>query len=382
MNAWEALSKIFASMLADPCLQSTYVIIDALDECSTDLDLLLDLIVDKSAAYPNIKWIVSSRNWPVIEKAFNKAIQKVRLCLELNEKSVSAAVTTYIEVKVKRLAEVNHFSPEVKTTIQDHLLSNARDTFLWVALVCQALAGTSEWEIEDTLSEFPPGLDSLYDRMIRQISKSKHAVLCRRLLACVSTVYRPITLDELPSLVEMPPQCSGNDKYLVEIIELCGSFLTVRDRTVLFVHQSAKDFLLEKAFDYVFPLGMSSIHHNLFSRSISIMSQTLQRDMYDLKHPGFPIKEVKQPERDPLAPAYYSCVNWVDHLVAVTDSVQLEHDLADEGIVHGFLRESYLHWLEALSLLRSIPQGALSLAQLERLLQVCPCHSMSYKSQI
>ena len=67
VNAWEALSKILAGILEDPHLQSTYLIIDALDECTTDLSLLLDL-VQRSSVYSRIRWIVSSRNWPSIEK--------------------------------------------------------------------------------------------------------------------------------------------------------------------------------------------------------------------------------------------------------------------------------------------------------------------------
>jgi hypothetical protein len=95
-NAWFALSEIFANILQDPSLKSTCLIIDALDECITDLPKLLKFIVQKSSAYSHVKWIVSSRNWPSIEKDLDTATQKVRLRLELNEKSVSAAVTTYV----------------------------------------------------------------------------------------------------------------------------------------------------------------------------------------------------------------------------------------------------------------------------------------------
>jgi hypothetical protein len=37
-NAWIALSEIFTSILQDPSLKSIYLIIDALDECKTNLD--------------------------------------------------------------------------------------------------------------------------------------------------------------------------------------------------------------------------------------------------------------------------------------------------------------------------------------------------------
>ena len=44
INAWNALSRIFTDILKDPALQSTYLIIDALDECISGLPSLLDLI--------------------------------------------------------------------------------------------------------------------------------------------------------------------------------------------------------------------------------------------------------------------------------------------------------------------------------------------------
>ena len=67
-NAWVALSEIFTNILRDPSLNSTYLIIDALDECVTDLPKLLDCIVQKSSVSPLVKWIVSSRNDTNIER--------------------------------------------------------------------------------------------------------------------------------------------------------------------------------------------------------------------------------------------------------------------------------------------------------------------------
>ncbi|KAH7108964.1 NACHT domain-containing protein [Dactylonectria macrodidyma] len=68
VNAWVALAEIFANILQDPKLKSTFLIIDALDECVANLPELLDLIVKKSSESPCVKWIVSSRNWPNIEE--------------------------------------------------------------------------------------------------------------------------------------------------------------------------------------------------------------------------------------------------------------------------------------------------------------------------
>ncbi|GFP58632.1 vegetative incompatibility protein HET-E-1 [Trichoderma asperellum] len=48
VNAWTALSEIFSNILEDACLERTYIIIDALDECVTDLPKLLDFITNKA----------------------------------------------------------------------------------------------------------------------------------------------------------------------------------------------------------------------------------------------------------------------------------------------------------------------------------------------
>src|SRR5207248_2000523 len=104
-NAWVVLSEIFTNILQDPSLNSTYLLIDALDECVADLPKLLDFIVQKSSVSPRVKWIVSSRNIIDIEQRLRLGGHKVRLCLELNAESVSRAVSIYIEYKVLQLAQ-------------------------------------------------------------------------------------------------------------------------------------------------------------------------------------------------------------------------------------------------------------------------------------
>jgi hypothetical protein len=367
LNSWVVLSEIFTNILQDPRLDSTCLIVDALDECEVDLPKLLDLIIQTSSISPRIKWIVSSRNWPSIQKDLNRATQKASMCLELNEESVSAAVTTYIKFKVNWLAERQEYDLDTRDAVQRYLSSNANGTFLWVALVCQELAVISGWEVEEMLSAFPPGLDTLYMRMMKQISTSRTAKRCKSILAVVSVIKRPITLDELPSFVDMPPRTSGNYKALAEIIGHCGSFLTLRDRTVYFVHQSAKDFLINKVVDTVFPSGMADIHYAIFSQSLQVLRTVLRRDIYSLRAPGITIDQVKQPNPDPLAAVRYSCLYWVDHLIECQSRKETIEDLKDNTQLYSFLPQCFLYWLEALSLLKSMSEGIRMIRKLEDL---------------
>jgi hypothetical protein len=130
INAWEALTDIFTSILEDRQLQTTYLIIDALDECTNDLDRLLGFVAQKSSAYPHVKWIVSSRNWLTIEESLDATSQKTKLWLELNEASVTKAVDIFINYQIQKLADKKKYSNEIRDAVFQHLLSNAHGTFL------------------------------------------------------------------------------------------------------------------------------------------------------------------------------------------------------------------------------------------------------------
>ncbi|KAL6824273.1 WD40-repeat-containing domain protein [Trichoderma sp. SZMC 28015] len=384
LNTWIALSDIFTSILQDPTLKSTYLIIDAIDECVSDLEKLLDLIVHATGINAGVKWIVSSRNWPKIEERLRLSEQKVKLSLELNVESISSAVNLYIEKKVHQLSDLKGYDEKTYSEIKDYLFNNANDTFLWVALVCQNLAKYPRWKVLKMLNTFPSGLDSLYERMIEQMttindsidsiasSDSSDISLCKQILAVMMSVYRPITLQELGCLIEIPEdlKLSTDIEFLREVVALCGSFLTIREDIVYFIHQSAKDHLSKN--DHVlFPLGLKDTHHNIFSRSIRAMNKILRKNIYDLKDPAYLTgNDISTPHAGPdhLSPIRYSCVHWVDHL---RDKNALgRDDLGDDGIVLSFLRKHLLHWFEALSLIQHVSAGVVSIAMLETILTI------------
>ena len=370
-NAWVVLVEIFEAVLHDPGLRTTYLIIDALDECVTGLPKLLEFVAKQSSASSLVKWIVSSRNWPDIEAQLERAGHKAKLSLELNAQSVAAAVDVFIQRKVDQLAQEKRYKTEVRHSVLQHLRSNANDTFLWVALVCQDLKTTPKWNVLKKLALFPPGLDSLYKRMIDQISESDSAEICLQVLASTAILYRPVSVSELVALVEQLEDLDDPESVR-EVIGFCGSFLTLREDIVYFVHQSAKDFLFEKAYNEAFPDGSESIHRMILLRSLGILSRTLHRDMYSLEAPGYPIENVKPPKVDPLVVSRYPCIYWIDHLCD-SKPASLENRVDEVqilSVVEEFLRGKYLYWLEGLSLCKSIGKGVVSMEKLWSLVQV------------
>ncbi|KAJ5133506.1 hypothetical protein N7526_004871 [Penicillium atrosanguineum] len=368
LNA-NALSKILDSILKDPTLQNTYLVIDALDECTTDLPILLDLVFQEASIHSPVKWIVSSRNWPNIEERLDTTIQPVPILLELNEASISDAVKKFIQHKVHELAEAKNYSDEISDIVYRYLLLNSQGTFLWVALVCQDLLRISRMHILKKLKEFPPGVDALYGKMIDKIRKSEDAELCRRILGVILIVYRPITLTELTSLVELPDELSGDYKAILQVTIFRGSFLALRDNVIFFFHQSAKEFLLRKAQIEIFPGDKAAEHLAIFSRSLQILFKTLRRNIFDVKLLGSWTDEFTQRSPNPLAAVKYACVYWINHLQEGWYSEDEDHSLDDGGYVDSFLRKKYLHWLEALAILGCLPEGIAAMLKLKDLLQ-------------
>lgn len=362
-NAWQALTDILIGILQDTKLQEVCLVVDALDECVQDLPQLLDLIVQTSR-FPRTKWLVSSRNWVEVEEKLSDVAH--RLSLELNAKSVSAAVKSYIEFKVSELTQMKGYQKSTADEVRRYLSANANNTFLWVSLVCQKLRKVRPRHTQDALKSFPPGLDLLYERMMESISSSDDAEACREILALVSTVYRPVSVDELQGLTRSIENLSQEE--VLEVIAACGSFLTLRDSIIFFVHQSAKDFLLDKASDKILCYGIQDQHFKIFADSLDLLG-TLKRDIYDLRNPGYLISQVETPSSDPLASIRYSCVYWVDHFQDVGDVIQTGmHGKSVITHILRFLKTSYLQWLEALSLMHNIPEGVKAIQKLERVL--------------
>ena len=162
-----------------------------------------------------------------------------------------------------------------------------------------------------------------------------------------------------------------NIEWLRQTVGSGGSFLTIRRDIIYMAHQSAKDYLLAKVSADVFPSGEGEVHYQAFSRSLTAMSSTLRRDIYDIRSLGRRIEQVETPSPDPLAMTRYSCIYWVDHLYDwIHSSDNFAADLQEGGSVDLFLIVKYLYWLEALSLCGSVSQGALGMVKLEMLIQV------------
>lgn len=377
VNAWVTLNDIFTEIVLDAEYKKTFIIVDALDECVEGLPQLLDFIVQHGS---HIKWIISSRNWPAIEEGLCKASDKVNLSLELNVDAISKAVKIFITQNVSQLAEEKKYDNNTRNTVQEYLETNAQDTFLWVSLVVQHLRHVPRWGVLEKLETYPPGLEALFGRMMQHINESDNSDLYLQVLCTVTVVFEPVTLSELATITERLKDLVNDPTSVQEIVELCGSFLTVRDSTVYFVHQSAKDFIIAKAKKS--PLPFRNTHVMIFRRSINTLSAELKRSSFNYDAPDYFPGDTRGTSL--LGSLRYSLINWISHLSACAGTTPPGRliELHDGGIVHSFFRTKFLLWLEALSHYKAISIGIRSLVLLMTILRVILGIVLVYESSL
>jgi hypothetical protein len=282
----------------------------------------------------------------------------------------------------------------------------ADGTFLWVALIFLRIEDerTDLRELPRLVNETPEKLEEIYEKMKLQIQTNKdgNSGFCIKALSIATTANRPLRLAEIRVLADFPRDVSP-----LKILKLCRFFRIAEDddkqKTVYMIHQSAKQWLEHQlkeglldaieANDY-----LASAHASLAKRCLQILSTSLKRNIWNLPDPGVEISQIQSASQshasdmhnkesapdsyqtseirivyspnatdDDLIPATYAALNWFDHV--------LKGHSQDDGqnlvAILKFMKHQFLYWLEALSLLRQVGDGAAIIAHLNRYIKVC-----------
>ncbi|KAJ4209776.1 hypothetical protein NW767_000054 [Fusarium falciforme] len=367
LNAFNSLSEILGNVLKGASPATVYIVLDALDECRSDIEQTLSFI-DRHSSHPHVKWIVSSRNEHQIEKQLQPQPSRIPLSLEENDTVVSKNVNEYIDQRLGNLGALQNNS-NLRDKVRDMMRQKAEGTFLWVAIAIKELQ-----DVEDVvvaMEEMRPGLqgdEGIYSQMMERIEKQHNNKECLRTLSTVVLANRPLHKFELGMLLEFLEEAPGLGEAVERTLRKCGSYLTMRNDRVYIIHQSAKDYLN----GVLFPSGPTATHGLIFHAAANAMAKVLKENVYgvpkldDFPQYGLHVDEIPVPDPDPLLPVRYACKHWISHLYGSRD----EKSLADDGVLHGFFNGYFLYWVEAMSLYQQLDVAAHSLYRLERLLRV------------
>jgi len=121
----QTLLAAFVSALDD--LESAYIIIDALDEC-TERDKLLDLLIDiAERKIKKLHVLVTSRK----ERGIQIALDSIVLGnISLDSSKVDDDITLHVRQRIKKSRQLNRWSDEVKLEIETTLVDGAHGMYV------------------------------------------------------------------------------------------------------------------------------------------------------------------------------------------------------------------------------------------------------------
>ena len=226
---------------------STFIILDALDECAEREKLLnwIETFILGKCLNLGVHLIVTSRPEQEIEEKF-----KSYHYLDMAEESENHDLIAYLDYQLQNsdLQKWNSDTQEqIKLTLikqadgmyvsyqhlDDRMVTKCNFRFRWVALQLNELKKCrTKTDLTKQLTDLPEGLDKTYDQILLGIEKKDHGYV-KLFLQWLSFAVRPLELRELAvtaavdlSAEDGPEYKSDNEiQDIKDVLKMCSSFV-------------------------------------------------------------------------------------------------------------------------------------------------------------
>ena len=248
--------------------RAQYWVIDALDECKSDSDLL-PLLPRLSEAF-NIRFIITCRNKLDIY-GLNALSKWAVISEEMSEDDTKKDITRFLEANLESLPMIDESGHQ---SIVNKVLERSAGCFLWVKLVLEELRQVhTAVEVFRVLEEIPSDMDDLYTRILESMSKAPYGkILAKAILSWTVCSARALTTQELYHALQLDIN-DTIDRIEKSITAACGQLVYIDSRSrVHMVHQTAKDFLLRPGSGSEFLVDKKLGHKRLLMTCLRYLS--------------------------------------------------------------------------------------------------------------
>ncbi|KAJ5681780.1 uncharacterized protein N7477_001720 [Penicillium maclennaniae] len=235
-----------------------YIVIDALDELKkSEWEPFLQGI--RRAIRPelqNVKVFFTSRTEPELESIL---LSWDIMHLDLDDSTENQEDRAlFLRDVVHEYALENSFEKNITETISKEIMVRAEGSFLWASLAWAHFKdGVGSWTKDllhqrlHKLQHLPPGMDSLYHRLLCSVDQRLHIELFH-VLQWIVAARRPLNVSEMSvalALVEKPP-CARDMNIKLSLRgflrRVCPHLIRVDGQgNITLVHHSFKAFLLD-----------------------------------------------------------------------------------------------------------------------------------------
>ena len=361
------------------------VVVDALDECEKNRDI--EVILDLWSQLPQIttirlKLFLTSRpDLPILQKFKKMSIDAhhdmvLHDEVEVPRATVQHDISTFLKDAFSEIRKDYNADPPLDTPLGldwpgDKVLQALVDMAIPLFIVAATVyryVGDSNFNPQERLEEvlhfqgmgqleqmeqtYLPVLTQLSATLSDSRDEEKLYQEFRMIVGSIVTLAEPLSVMSLAALLNMNRGTIGLRLRPLHSVLCVPADPETPVRTL---HLSFSEFLLsDKLRNQPFGIDGPATHRMLLTKCLELLSGPggLRENLCDLSYPGQQRREI-----DPivinkhLSPALqYACRYWVHH--AQYSKVQIRDD--DE--VYVFLREHFLHWLEALSLMNRLAE--------------------------
>ncbi|KAF2182636.1 hypothetical protein K469DRAFT_669646 [Zopfia rhizophila CBS 207.26] len=373
---------------------SLYVlVVDALDECDNDnnIRVIVQLLAGaRSLKRVRLRVFLTSRPEIPIRYGFCQipdAEYQDFVLHNISPSIVDHDISIFLEYNLRIIGQEDSLDAGWPgTEVIGTLVRRASGLFIWAATACQfireglfvdeRLRTLVKDGASDTATTPEEHLNGIYTTVLQNSIRPDYTEqekqmlyrLLRNIVGSIVVLFSPLSADSLSELHVIERQKVNKAlKNLHAILNIPVD----QSRPLRLHHPSFRDFLLDKykCGDPNFWVDEKQAHQKLTDDCIRLMTTSLRQDICDVDAPGALVADVKRGQVEQCLPpeVQYACLHWVQHLQKSGTR------LCDNDQVHQFLKERFLHWLEALSWIREVPEGIHAIASLESIALISDC---------
>jgi hypothetical protein len=373
-----ALKDQFEKLILQPLLgihqarqqgSAHVVVIDALDECEREEDIraILQLLARTKDIQPvPLRIVVTSRPELHIRLGFKEMPNGTCQDLVLHEvprSTIEHDIYLFLEHELSAIRKERMLSSDWPAKNQIlALVELAVPLFIYAATVCRYIGskGSNPIAFLDKVLQYQKATFSQLDRTYLPIldqllseqeedEKETWLQAFRDIIGSIVVLESPLSTTSLACLLQLSQE---EVKCRLDSLHSVLSVPNSEAVPVRLLHLSFREFLVhpQKQGKSPFWVDEKSTHNKLASRCLELMSRQsgLRQDMCSLVGPGVLRSGISdRTVASSLPPELqYACRYWTSHLI------QSKEHIVDGDTTHLFLQKHFLHWLEAMSLIR------------------------------
>ncbi|KAK6498032.1 hypothetical protein TWF506_004277 [Arthrobotrys conoides] len=373
------LKEQFDKLVFEPLLSTKHsghivLVIDALDECDNDRDVLT--IVKLLGLMKNLKNIdvrifITSRREVFINAGFQRISGDFQdlILHDIEEQKILHDIIVFFKYELAKIKTEHVYCDTLpldwptQATIET-LAKMACPLFIVASTICrfiedsESLPGDLLMEIlegRQKLIEANPekSLSLVYLQIIKQRVKNKTPTQLSDMLREFQDIIGTIVLLQTPlpqnSLLQLIDMKESKAQVRLDGFQSVINIPATPDGVIKTFHLSFREFLLDPQTKKQSLLWIDEyqVHSFIAKRCIAVMKKHLRKNICDLLSPDYTRNDIPRgivEERFPQE-LQYACRYWVHHIIESREGVR------DDGEAHLFLQSYVLEWLEATSIL-------------------------------